>query len=218
MPLKFMSDYKICIFFSLDQLKNNPTDSENYNDSSVDEDEYISTDEAYFVADDSCFSFLNSIHSTSEFGKINDCQIVESKPKSEHQTNSPSTIAVCTSEGYINIYNIQTNVELFSIRLTVPSSNGTVSSKLSKLYYSTDYIIAIGSQGYVYFIDLKQANPNTETSTGTMSYTNSSNSSFLSHTIKLTSNQLQSLCIYKERIVCIGDSMGNIYFLSLINF
>lgn len=134
------------------------------------------------------------------------------------QTNLPSTIAVCTSNGYIKIYNIQTSVEIFSIRLNVPDSNQTIHSSLNKLYYSPDYIITVCSQGYVYFIDLKQVNTSTETgSSSAISSNTSTSSSFLSHTIRLTSNQLRSLCIYKEMIICVGDSTGKVYFLSLID-
>lgn len=192
-----------------------------YYDRFIEDDEDINTDDAYFNADDSCFAFLNSIQSSSELGKILDCKIVESQKLNSvntDQTNLPSTIAVCTSNGYIKIYNIQTSVEIFSIRLNVPDSNQTIYSRLNKLYYSPDYIITVCSQGYVYFIDLKQVNTSTETgSSSAISSNTSTSSSFLSHTIRLTSNKLQSLCIYKEMIVCVGDSTGKVYFLSLID-
>lgn len=219
---------KIIAKYEKSQLQNiNIVDAEEYKhyyDRFAEEDnEDINTGDTYYTADNACFGFLNSIQSSYEIGKIVDCKIVEQqmpKTSSIDKISSPSSIAVCTSNGYIKIYNIQTSVEIFSIRLYVPESNQTICSQLNKLYYSSDYIITVCSQGYVYFMDLKQVNTNTETGSNNSMSNNTGNitsSSFLSHTIRLTSNQLQSLCIYKERIICVGDSSGKVYFLSLMN-
>ena len=156
----------------------------------------------------SCFSFLCSIQSSPKFGKITDCKIVEAC--SSQQANL-STVAVCTSLGFIKIYNIQTNCEIFSIRLDVPVDLKPSHAKLNKLCYTSDYILAVDQSGFLYFIDLQQVNGEAATSA------NQLQNSFLAHTVKLTNSQsLHSLCIYNEAIICAGDSDGTLYFLSLV--
>ena len=171
---------------------------------------------------ESIFSYLYTIQSSSDIGKINDCKINEST------TNGVSTLAVCTSFGFIKIFNIQTNAELFSLKVSQPS-NPSLHANMNKLYYTPSFIITIDQSGYVYFIDLQQVNNNSNNTSGNSGASavagsdilgeNSKlkNSSFLNHTIKLCSNSLQTLCIFKDMIVCVGDSDGNLYFLSLID-
>ena len=157
----------------------------------------------------SCFGFLCGIQSSAKFGKITDCKIVEAC--SSQQANL-STVAVCTSLGFIKIYNIQTNCEIFSIRLDLPVDLRSTCVKLNKLFYTSDYILAVDQGGFLYFIDLQQVNAEAATSG------NQLQNSFLAHTIRLTNNQsLHSLCIYREAIICAGDSDGTLYFLSLID-
>ena len=183
------------------------------------------------IENDSCFNFINTIQNSDEFGKINDCKIIESPSFSDSQINAfssknsnnnlnnLSTIAVCTSLGYIKIYNIESNCEIFSIRLSVPNLNN-VFSKLNKLFYYSDYILTIGSNGYIYFVDLQQADKSILSDKNVLEpiIRQSVNSSFLSHTIKLSENQLLSLSIFKNSIISVGDSAGNLYFLSLVDF
>lgn len=172
---------------------------------------------------DECFTFLNSIQSSDDFGKINDCRIVQSldsvskssftSTNLDNMSSNLSTIAVCTSYGYVKIYNIETSVEIFSLRLNIPESP-QIYSKLNKLYYSLDYIITIDCQGFVYFIDLKQVSKKQFCTEANLPM---ASSPFLSHTVRLGKSQLQSLCIYKETIICVGDSEGNLSFLSLVD-
>ena len=164
---------------------------------------------------ESIYSYLYTIQSSSDIGKINDCKINESN------NNNVSTLAVCTSFGFIKIFNIQTNAELFSLKVNQPS-NPSINANMNKLYYTPSFIITIDQSGHVYFIDLQQvnnSNSNSNSGGSDLVIENSKlkNSSFLNHTIKLCSNSLQTLCIYKDMIVCVGDSDGNLYFLSLID-
>jgi len=181
--------------------------------------------------DDSCqFSFIYSIQSSSEIGKVTDCKILDTNVEhkniynskytelidmNSNDLNNMNTIAFCTSFGYIKIYNIENKSELFSIRLFIPDTENQTKpknnfSKLNKLFYSLNHIISIDTNGYVYFVNLQQLN-------------NSSNqkknekNSFLSHTIKLSTNCLQTLCIYKDSIICVGDSDGYLYLLSVFD-
>lgn len=181
------------------------------------------------IENDTCFNFITTIQNSDEFGKIKDCKIIESSSYSESQKesfsskndnnlNNLSTIAVCTSLGYIKIYNIESNCEIFSIRLNVPNSNN-VFSNLNKLFYSLNYILTIGSNGHIYFVDLQQADKSKNGKNLLESDIKQSvNNSFLSHIMKLSENQLLSLSIFKNTIICVGDSDGNLYFLSLVDF
>jgi factor associated with neutral sphingomyelinase activation len=132
------------------------------------------------ATDPELFTFFYTIQSSADIGKIKDCKMVD------------STLAVCTSLGFVKIFNIETNSELFSLKVA--------STNLNKIFYTTDFIITCSSCGHVYFIDLLN---------------DLKSNSFLSHTIKLTDNSLETLCIYKEMIICLGDSEGFLYFLSL---
>ena len=155
------------------------------------------------------FHFLYTIQSSTDIGKINDCKIVESS------ANNVPTLAFCTSHGYVKIFNMQTNSELFSLRVNQPAS--TAHANMTKLYYTLGYIITIDQSGHIYFIDLQQVNNSSNSGDSQKTSTATTTSSFLSHTIKLSANCLQTLCIYKDMIVCVGDSEGNLYFLSLID-
>jgi hypothetical protein len=198
-------------------------------DSSGDDDQLDDFDDETDLDWENMFTFVYSIQdSSADIGKITDCKIIESKSQ-----NGISTLAFCTSLGFIKIFNINTKYELFSLKLTVPSTQNS-KSKLNKLFYKLDYIITIDSSGYIYFIDLqKQADSFGATSSNgelvrSVSFSSSTkrdsssslatSAKFLSHTIRLTSNCLNCLSIYKESIVCTGDSEGNLYFLSLIDF
>lgn len=190
--------------FAPDESSNSDSDDYDFADHRVERD--------YYPRDDSCFSFLHSIPCSDQFGKINDCRIVESSTVRDpaynsEATNQLCTIAVCTNLGYVKIYNVETNYEIFSIRLNCPDSPATP-AKLTKLVYSPDFIIACGSRGFLYFIDLQQ-----QASNGTGGETGS----FLSHTMQLGKCQLSSLSLYKKVIVCVGDSEGTVYFLSLLD-
>jgi hypothetical protein len=207
-----------------------------YNSDDKEDDSILSSlsDSSRCAESSSLYSFLYSIQCSADIGKINDCKIIETT----EQNNRMSTLAICTSLGFIKIYNISTKKELFSLRLQ-SSSSSLATVKLNKLHYSNDFIVTIDSAGHIYFIDLKQQQTsasltasssyaslsslslksdeaNTSSSMLSNSISNtSSNSSFLSHTIKLTSCSLQSLCIYKDLIICVSDAEGNLYFLSL---
>jgi hypothetical protein len=164
---------------------------------------------------ESIFVYAYTIQSSSDIGKINDCKINESN------NNNVSTLAVCTSYGFIKIFNIQTNAELFSLKVSQPS-NASLQANMNKLYYTPSFIITIDQSGYIYFIDLQQVNNSNNGNNGGNDFIIENNSklknnSFLNHTIKLCSNSLQTMCIYKDMIVCVGDSDGNLYFLSLID-
>ena len=157
---------------------------------------------------ESFYSFFYSIQSSSDIGKITDCKIIESNQENSNSLDiknfdNINTIAFCTSFGSVKIVNIETNTELFSLRLNIPQQQfkSELYSKLNKLYYSSDYIITIDSNGFIYFIN---SSSNTQ-----------QESHFLSHTIKLSSNCLQALSIYKEFIICVADSDGYLYFLSI---
>ena len=160
---------------------------------------------------------MYAIQSSTDIGKINDCKISESNSK-----NAVSTLAVCTSLGFIKIFNIQTTSELFSLKVARPNGGSSSNVNLNKLHYTLSYIITVDQSGYVYFIDLQQVNNNSNGFQAENSDNNSKGfktktNSFLSHTIKLCSNSLQTLCIYKDMIVCVGDSEGTLYFLSLVD-
>jgi hypothetical protein len=142
------------------------------------------------------FTFLHSMQSCSEFGKINDCRI------SEATNNGLGTVAVCTSLGYVKIFNLENNCEIFSLRV---DDEGCSGNNLTRLVYSQDFIIAAGSQGMLYFVDLKQGGEGAAEGT------------FLRRAMKLGECQLQSLSIYREFLICIGDSEGNVFFVSLFD-
>jgi WD40 repeat protein len=174
------------------------------------------------------FSFIYSIHSTPEIGMITDCKILDINMEYNNICNRPAsalvdsnssdlynmnTIAICTSFGYIKIYNIENKSELFSMRLFLPENQSNPNnsfSKLNKLFYSLNYIITIDTSGYVFFLSLQQLN-------SPLNHKNNEKSSFPSHKIKLSSNCLRTLCIFKESIICIGDSDGYIYLLSIFD-
>ncbi len=218
-------------------LNDDSSDSESSDDEilSLDEDEIV--DDSNTIDYDNLFTFLYTIQSSSDIGKINDCKIIESSNVDNNDTltkNSISTLAICSSLGYIKIFNIATNCELFSLKLNVPGMVN-VKSKLNKLFYKLDYIITIDSNGFIYFVNLQKKSDNVSdgissgdllirsnslSSNNLMNSTTSSllTSTFLSHTIKVSSTSLNCLSIYKESIICTGDTEGNLYFLSLIDF
>jgi len=145
------------------------------------------------------FTFLHSVQCCDSFGKINDCRLIEDIG------TGPSTLAVCTSLGYVKIFDLKNNSELFSLKV---NENG-ISNNLMRLIYTQEFIIAAGSQGLVYFIDLKHgSNEGSDETT---------HGKFLRHTLKVSECQLHSLSIYKEFLICIGDSEGNVHFLSLMD-
>ena len=140
-------------------------------------------------------------------GKITDCRIIES--------SSLATLAICTSLGFVKIFNISTASELFSIRISVPGLSSSSYAKLNRLVYTNDYILVIDSNGYLYFVDLQQQGGiSTSTSTPT---SKSTTSSFLSHHIKLTASSLTSIAVYNDFIIACGDSDGYLHFLSLLD-
>lgn len=217
-------------------LNDESSDSELSDEENASQDEDEITDESDAIDFDNLFTFLFTIESSSDIGKINDCKIIESSNMDNHNSqakNSISTLAICTSLGYIKIFNIATNCELFSLKLNVPGMVN-VKSKLNKLFYRLDFIITIDSNGFIYFIDLQKQSDNfydnnmnssielkranSFSSNSLISSPTSSVSTFLSHTIKVSSNCLNCLSIYKESIICTGDNEGNLYFLSLIDF
>ena len=123
---------------------------------------------------------------------------------------------------------------MFSLKISVPTSPTPTNAKLNKLFYTLDFIITIDAAGFVYFIDLQQVSNDKSNSPSTplsssASFSSSLNelpdsgaggkkaNSFLSHFIKLSAHSLQSLCIYKDSIICVGDLDGSLYFLSLID-
>ena len=140
------------------------------------------------------FSFVCAVPTCTDLGKITDCKICEANDK------MPTTLAFFTSLGFIKINNLVTNTEIFSLRLSTQD-------KLSRLYYSADYIAAVGSAGFLYLVDLKQK-----------SKSETENTSFLSHTMRISNFPIHSLCIYKETIICAGDSEGCLHFVSLEEF
>ena len=142
---------------------------------------------------------------TFNLGDITDCQLIDEYHNSKSFDDIESTIAFCTKDSLIKIVNIKTKSELFSLNLCNLLA-GTSCVSLTKLIYNIDYIVTIGTNGFIYFIDLNQTPTSIETK-----------SSYLSNKIKLCSSSLQCLSIYNESIVSIGDSDGNLYFLSFNN-
>lgn len=185
------------------------------------------------IGDNFNFSFFYSIQSSSDMGKITDCKIIEINSENKQNNNNNNnntnnlnnlnTIAVCTSFGYLKIFSLENNSELFSLRLYLPTDKQTTKlnfSKLNKLYYSIDHIITIDSNGFVYFVNLQQKlsdSSSSSSSSNQLARQTSEKSSFLSHTIKLCSNSLQSLTIYKNSIICVGDIEGYLYFLTIFD-
>ena len=156
-----------------------------------------------FSPDSSQFSPPVSFH-TFSFGEITDCRLIDEYHASSKSVDDiESTIAFCTKDSIIKIISIKTKSELFSLNL---NSLLDIRANLTKLIYNIDYIVTIGTNGFVYFIDLNQTPSSIE-----------AKSSYLSNKIKLSSSPLQCLTIFNENIVSIGDSDGNLYFLSINN-
>lgn len=159
------------------------------------------------------YTYQFTIEHTTETGKITDCRVIE--------TNSSvgvSTIAVCSSTGFVKIFNLHTSAELFSIRIFVPGSNNSTPARLNRLVYTNDYIMTVDSNGYLYFVDLQQQQQQQQLSNGIASRAGSvSSSSFLSHHIKLTSHSLSSIAVYKDLIIACGDTEGYLHFVSLVD-
>ena len=175
--------------------------------------------------DSSHFNFLYSIQSSSEIGQISDCKIIDTtidnatlSDSNSNNLNNMNTLAICTTFGYIKIYNMESKAELFSLRLNLPETepkfNKNNFTKLNKLFYSLDHIITIDSTGYIYFVSLQQFS---SSNNSTSLQKNKETSTFLSHSIKLSANCLQTLCIYKDSVICVGDSDGYIYLLSIFD-
>jgi hypothetical protein len=235
--LASMCDDGNLYLWKLSKKSGEPSENEVDEESDVETSEFLgqyNRFEAYDQIDyDSSFTFMYAIQSSSDIGKINDCKIIESASDS----STISTVAICSSLGFIKIFNILTNSELFSLKISVPMSPAPTNAKLNKLFYTLDYIITIDGAGFVYFIDLQQVSNDRNSPTGaTMSSSASFSSalsemqesgagggggkkasSFLSHFIKLSAHSLQSLCIYRDSIICVGDLDGSLYFLSLID-
>jgi hypothetical protein len=118
----------------------------------------------------------------------------------------------------VKIFNIKTNVELFSLKIQAnrPSPSESVAN-LSKLCYTLDYIITIDSNSMCYFIDLKQQ---TETNQSKQdNHVSSSSSSFLAHQIKLgATSSLNAISLHENGIISVGDSDGVLYLLSFNEF
>lgn len=148
------------------------------------------------------YTYLYSIEHTTEMGKITHCRVIETGPV--------ATIAVCTSQGFVKIFNLQTAAELFSIRINVPDNS--TPAKLARLVYTIDHIITVDSAGYLYFVDLQQ-----QGDINAKSQSMRSSSSFLSHHIKLSSQALTSIAVYNDLIIACGDADGNLHFISLID-
>lgn len=171
-------------------------------------------DDGYFF-----FSYFNSIQNLADTGKITDCKIIEtlhedkSMRRSSNNFYNLNTVAVCTSLGYVKIFNLETITELFSLRINLP--NKTDYAKLNKLYYSSEHIITIDSNGNVYFINLQQKSNPTSLMSASSGLLDNDKNSFLTHTINLSSTCLQTLSIFKDFLICIGDSEGYLYFLSI---
>ncbi|CAF0903476.1 unnamed protein product [Brachionus calyciflorus] len=158
---------------------------------------------------DNLFSLLYLINPKSEdFEKITDCKMYKSN------IDSIDTIAFCTSIGYVKIYNIKTNTEIFSLKITQ-------GSRLNKLLYYHDYIITCDTNGFVYFVDLQsQAMENAQEIQTLRQRSNSMTSnttSFLAKTLKISDSSLDSIEIYKDSIICVSDADGNIHVLSLLD-
>lgn len=205
-----------------------------FGEESATADSSSSADHQSDKKEDYSYQFVYSIQSCEEdIGKITDCKLIEAAAASSgneygaasSRQDQVHTLAICTSLGFVKIYNLRTKCELFSLRIQVPQTQ--TNAKLTKLHYTNDLIITIDSSGHIYFIDLKQQQQLAKPAGASVSSTQqptlstptlSLSSSFLSHTIKLTSNSLTCLSLYNEIIISVGDSAGNLYLLSLFDF
>jgi hypothetical protein len=153
------------------------------------------------------FTYLFKIQNSNDIGEINDARIFED----DSEQAPDATLAVCTSLGYVKIYNIENNTELFSLRVNsanVPTHVLTSSGEersLRKILYTLDYIVTVGANGYVYFIDLKQDQ--------LVGATNAA-PSFLAHCLRVSESALTSLSVFDDRVFSLSDSEGSLYLLS----
>ena len=148
------------------------------------------------------YSLINMIHSdVNSYGKINDCKFLNSK------IDSIDTVAFCTSLGFIKIFKIDSNTELFCFKISQKEV------KLNKLLFLNNFIITCDSAGYLYFLDLQNRNKFTKKDKET-----AKNTFFPIKSLKISDYCLESIQIFKEEIICVGDSDGNLHTLSVLNF
>lgn len=140
---------------------------------------------------------------------MNHCAIIEQTARPDDPThNLINTLAMCTSAGYVKIYNIKTNSELFSLKLS--------DSALNKVYYDANYLMSVDSNGVAYLIDLAHQQQQQQADNTTSI---SSSASFFTHSIKLGSNSLTSLSVFSNgQLFSVGDTEGNLYVLSAKEF
>ncbi|RNA14126.1 FAN-like, partial [Brachionus plicatilis] len=150
------------------------------------------------------YSLANVIHSDlSVYGKIVDCKLLNSK------IDSIDSVAFCTSLGFIKIFKIDSNTELFSFKL----SDQEV--KLNKLLYLHNFIIACDATGSLHFLDLQSEMK--EENESKKIREKSLDSFFPIKSLKISEHSLEAIQIFKQEIICVGDSDGNLNVLSLQN-
>lgn len=156
----------------------------------------------YEIDSSNFYSLINIIHSdVSSNGKINDCKFLNSK------IDSIDTVAFCTTLGFIKIFKIDSNTELFCFKIS------QLEIKLNKLLYLNNFIITCDAKGNLYFLDLQNRNKIIKKDKET-----SKNTFFPIKSLKISDYCLESLQIFQEKIICVGDSDGNLYTLSILNF
>ena len=174
---------------------------------------------------DSLFAFCFAIEASDDtLGKIVDCKLHVAAASADDDDDDELTasgdkmytLAVCTTNGFVKVYNVENECELVSLRLQTPVAGGGGDfAKLTKIAYAADYVIAVDASGHVYFVDvesrkLRDAERRARGSVG--------ESASVRHTIKLCDNKLTSLAVHNESLVCVGDADGHMYFLSLFDF
>ncbi len=177
--------------------------AEEYSDD--EEDDFYEKQAARTGSDTNYFTFLFKIQNSNDIGRINDAKILELTENSCVEAPG-GTLAVCTSLGYVKIVNIENNTELFSLRV----SSAAIEDRchLNKILYTLDYIVAVDSNGFVYFIDLKQDQLIGASNTTTTQH------SFLAHSLRVAACSLTSLSAFDDRIFSVSDTDGNLYLLS----
>ena len=146
---------------------------------------------------------MNHQSEESANGNVTACAMIE-----EDSDELLTTLCVCTSSGYVKIINTANRQELFSLRLTCDGGSQQHNCFLTRLHYTSNYIVCTDNIGYVYFIDLKQSSTDSSSP---------SSSSFLAHKVKVDCGgcALTAISVYDNcRIVCVGDAEGNLHLLS----
>jgi factor associated with neutral sphingomyelinase activation len=178
-------------------------------DSANDEedDEYDDSDQQLVKNEKDYFTYLFSIQNSNDIGQINDAFILE-QPDDRVRATPNCTLAVCTSFGFVKIFNIENNTDLFSLKINIgdPARPDAASYNLKKILYSLDYIVTVDSSGYIYFVDLKQDQLITNTTTA---------STFLAHHLQVAPCSISSLCFHHDlNLFSLGDMDGNLYLIS----